>query len=118
DLFLSLRSSIAQALYRFLDKKRGGDGKTMFRMALPTLAFEHLGLSRTYYPSEAKHKLKPAHEELLAAGFLAGFEYAPMKNGEEMVVYRFAPRAEAARPRPALTPAPSPSPLAQRLVEA
>ncbi len=117
DLFLSLRSSISQALYRFLDKKRGGDGKPMFRMALKTLVFEHLGMSRTYFPSEAKHKLKPAHSELLAVGFLSGVEYAPMKNGEEMVVYRFGNRSLPARARPAALP-PRLSPLAQRLVEA
>jgi plasmid replication initiation protein len=100
NLFLSLRSSIAQALYRFLDKKRGGDGKPLFRMALKTLVFEHLGLSRTYFPSEAKHKLKPAHEELISVGFLAGVDFAPMKSGEEMVIYRFAPaqsKAEGGR---------------------
>jgi plasmid replication initiation protein len=125
DLFLSLRSAISQALYRYLDKKRGGDGKPVFRIALKTLVFEHLGMSRSYYPSEAKHKLKPAHEELIAAGFLSGIEFAPMKNGEEMVVYRFAPRPEPNRSRPGARreaegrslPA-ALSPLAQRLVDA
>src|SRR5262245_5176127 len=118
NLFLSLRSSIAQALYRFLDKKRGGDGKPLFRMALKTLVFEHLGLSRTYFPSEAKHKLKPAHEELIAVGFLSSVEYAPMKNGEEMVIYRFGAPSLPARSRPALPAVPAPCPLARRLMEA
>jgi len=123
NLFLSLRSAISQALYRYLDKKRGGDNKPMFRIALKTLVFEHLGMSRGYYPSEAKHKLKPAHEELLSIGFLSGVEYAPMKNGAEMVVYRFAPKPEKeeratrhSSPMPVL-PAPL-SPLAQALVDA
>ena len=118
NLFLSLKSAISQVLYRYLDKKRGGDNKPMFRIALKTLVFEHLGMSRSYYPSEAKHKLKPAHAELIGCGFLSGVEYAPMKSGEEMVVYRFAPRTEEPRrslPAPATSPL---SPLAQRLVEA
>ena len=34
---------------------------------LPARQRAKLGLSRTYYPSEAKHKLKPAHEQLIAA---------------------------------------------------
>ena len=120
NLFLSLRSAIAQALYRYLDKKRF-DGKPLYRIALKTLVFEHLGLSRTYYPSEAKHKLKPAHQELTDVGFLSAVEYAPMKNGEEMVIYRFAPRPAPSRnealeeslPVPALL-----SPSAQQLVDA
>jgi hypothetical protein len=131
NLFLSFRSAISQALYRYLDKKRY-DGKPLYRIHLRTLVFEHLGMSRTYYPSEAKHKLKPAHEELIAAGFLQGVEFAPMKTqpGEEQVIYHFAPRggpaealpaSEAGGPAPAavtsITPAPG-SPLAQRLMEA
>ncbi|HTE16855.1 MAG TPA: replication initiator protein A, partial [Armatimonadota bacterium] len=135
NLFLSLRSAISQALYRYLDKKRGGDGKPLFRIALKTLVFEHLGMSRGYYPSEAKHKLKAAHQELIAVGFLSGVEYAPMKNGEEMVIYRFGAAPEGARERNVLpasapagqasrpaalppTPPPALSPLADRMVQA
>lgn len=115
-LFLSLRSAISQALYRYLDKKRGGDNKPCFRISVRTLVFEHLGMSRSYYPSEAKHKLKPAHAELMEVGFLSGVEYAPMKNGEEMVVYHFAGRSGPGRERPALA-ATAVSPLAQRLID-
>lgn len=117
NLFLALKSSISQALFRYLDTKRY-DGKPLYRMGLKKLAWEHLGLSRGYFPSDIKRKLAPAHEELLEAGFLSGVEYAPMKSGEEMVVYRFSPRSSrAARPE-AAPEAPKPlSALAQRLIE-
>ncbi|MFN3651799.1 MAG: replication initiator protein A [Armatimonadota bacterium] len=114
DLFLSLRSSISQALYRYLDAKRY-DGKPCYRIGLKKLAFEHLGMSRSYYASDIKRKLRPAHEELIECGFLAGAEYAPMKSGEEMVVFQFPTRAarEAAKPLPETE-----DPLLARLQEA
>jgi hypothetical protein len=117
DLFLGLKSSISQALYRYLDAKRY-DGKPQYRIGLKKLAWEHLGLSRNYFPSDIKRKLKVAHDELIEASFLAGVEYAAMKNGEEMAVYKFAPRAvrEPKSAKPAELPAPL-SPLAQKLIE-
>jgi hypothetical protein len=120
SLFLSLKSSVSQALYRYLDAKRY-DGKPMYRIGLKKLAWEHLGLSRNYFPSDIKRKLNPAHEELVEAGLLAATEYGLMKDGEEMVIYRFPPKpARAARQSdaPALPPPPEPvSPLAQRLMD-
>src|SRR6266852_6250217 len=90
-LFLSLKSSISQTLYRYLDAKVR-DGKTVFRQGLRDLAYQHLGLSRDYYPSQIKRKLAPAHEELMAAGFMTRAEYARMQDGDEMVVYQFPGR--------------------------
>ena len=119
-LFLSLKSSISQALYRYLDTKRY-DGKPLYRMGLKKLAWEHLGLSRGYFPSDIKRKLAGAHEELIGVGLLSGVEYAPMKNGEEMVVYRFAPRATRAAHAQAETAPEARKPLselAQRLIAA
>ncbi len=134
DTFLSLESVIAQALYRYLDAKRY-DGKPLYRIGLRKLAFEHLGLSRNYYPSDIKRKLAPAHKELIEKGFIQGAEYAPMKSGEEMVIYRFAPKAlreerreerprslpastTSAEPAPTVPQAPTVSLLAQRLIDA
>jgi hypothetical protein len=126
DLFLSLKSVIAQALYRYLDAKRGGDGKPLYRIGIKKLAFEHLGLARTYYPSQIKRKLDPAHQELLERGFLGSVEYAPMKSGDEMVIYRFTGRKGAAEPASAVAPLPPLPPqaeseplddLAQRLID-
>ena len=51
DLFLGLKSSISQALYRYLDAKRY-DGKPQYRIGLKKLAWEHLWLSRNYFPSD------------------------------------------------------------------
>lgn len=112
QLFLSLESSIAKALYRYLDAKRY-DGKPLYRIGLKKLAFEHLGLSRNYFPSQIKRKLDPAHQELIECGFLLSTEYAEMKTqpGEVMAVYRFPQRnATPALPEPA-------TPRAQRLIE-
>jgi Replication initiator protein A len=101
-LFLSLKSSISQTLYRYLDAKVR-DGKTLFRQGLRDLAYQHLGLSRDYYPSQIKRKLEPAHDELIGAGFLTRAEYARMRDGDEMVVYHF-PRRQTADGRRQLTP--------------
>jgi hypothetical protein len=90
-LFLTLESSISQALYRYLDAKIR-DGKTLFRQNLKDLAYQHLGLSRDYWPSDIKRKLAPAHAELIAVGFLASAAYARTLQGEEMVVYQFPRR--------------------------
>ena len=57
---------ISQTLYRYLDAKVR-DGKTVFRQSLRDLAYQHLGLSRDYFPSQIKRKLAPAHEELIYA---------------------------------------------------
>lgn len=116
SLFLSLKSAVSQALYRYLDAKRY-DGKPLYRIGLKKLAWEHLGLSRNYYPSDIKRKLNPAHEELIEAGLLGGVEYGLMKDGEEMVIYRFPPKPSRERgtKQPEL---PEPvSPLAQRLMD-
>lgn len=117
SLFLSLKSSVSQALYRYLDAKRY-DGKPMYRIGLKKLAWEHLGLSRNYFPSDIKRKLNPAHEELISSGLVAGVEYGLMKDGEEMVIYRFPPKATKERAAPKQPELPEPvSPLAQRLMD-
>ncbi len=96
DLALSLRSSIAVRLYRYLDKK-AYDGRPNFEIELATLCERHLGMASNPYPSKLKERLRPAHDELLGRGFLAGVEYEPMKSKKaEKVRYAFA------RPHPPL----------------
>jgi hypothetical protein len=91
--YLSLRSAVSRRLYRYLDKKRY-DGKGQFRIGLFKLAFEKLGMSRTYYPSHIRAELARAHEELLRLGFLRGVEYTTSPvTGQELVVYRFGRQA-------------------------
>jgi hypothetical protein len=87
SLYLSLTSAIARRLFRYLDKV-AYDGKPVFSIGLRKLAFEHLGLSRNYYPSDIKRLLKPAHEELIEMGFLGAVDSRPGKE-DEVMVYRF-----------------------------
>ncbi len=101
ELYFSLRSPIAKRLYRYLDKKRYSAGR-VFQIGLAKLAFEHLGLSRSYYPSQLRRKLDPAHRELIARGFLERVEYGTMIDGQLKVIYHFAD--ETKRQRAALPP--------------
>jgi plasmid replication initiation protein len=92
-MYLSLESSVARRLYRYLDKATF-DGKDVFRISLHKLAFERLGMSRNYYPSQIKRGLEPAHRELIACGFLAEVRYTKGRE-DELVIYRFARNAES-----------------------
>lgn len=87
--YLRLRSAVSRRLYRYLDKKRY-DGKGQFRIGLEKLAFEKLGMSRSYFHSHIRAELARAHEELLRCGFLRGVDYETSPaTGEPLVVYRF-----------------------------
>lgn len=74
DFYFSLKSAVSRRLYRYLDKHfyyRGSVEKPLL-----TLAFEKLGLSRSYqYVSSIKQQLEPAAEELKERGFLERFEF-------------------------------------------
>lgn len=79
DLYFTLKSAISRRLYRYLDKhfyfKNAVDAH------LYTLAFEKLGLSRTYkYTSSIKQQLAPALDELKSLGFISAFEYSGDKT--------------------------------------
>ena len=68
--FVGLRSSIAKRLYRFLDK-RFGAGLTRYSCDLHVLAFEKIGVSRTYKDAaQIKRLLQPAIRELERIGIL------------------------------------------------
>ena len=68
--FVSLRSSIAKRLYRFLDK-RFGTGIPRYSCDLHVLAFEKIGISRKYKDAaQIKRVLQSAIHELEAVGFL------------------------------------------------
>jgi len=87
--YFGLRSAVSRRLFRYLDKKRL-DGKPAFRIDLRKLGFEKLGMSRNYYPSHIKQELDRAHQELIAHGFLKGFEYyRPGRDVGERVKYWF-----------------------------
>jgi hypothetical protein len=100
ELFLTFRSAVTQALYRYLDAKRL-DGKPQFQQSLVELARQHLGLPASYYPSQIKRVLDRAHEELLENGFLAAVRYEPLRvaGGEKVVYFFSAPPPQLLRAR-------------------
>ena len=106
-IYFGLKSAVSRQLYRFLDKRfyRGPD----WTFDLRELAFEHVGLSRSYTAAKIKEKLQPALEELEAIGFLkpatAADRYVPLGRGEWRI--RLARRAGPALPiRPVAEPGP------------
>lgn len=104
---LSLRGDLALRLFRYLDKK-AYDGRPHFEIELASLCDRHLGMKPTNYDSTRRARLRAAHEELLARGFLQSVEFAPMKTRKaEKVRYAFSPRRDSAR---ALAAAPASQP--------
>jgi hypothetical protein len=68
EFYLRLRLPTTKRMFRFLDKRFYRRERLDFD--LRTLACEHIGMSRTYAPTELKRRLKPALEELEQLGFL------------------------------------------------
>ena len=120
--FFGLKSALSRRLYRYLDKKRY-DGKPVFRIGLRKLAFEKLGMSRNYFPSNIKQELARAHRELTEKGFLRSAEYQSRSGNagagktDDLVAYRFTSRRYLIeRDAEAVTDAPADG-LAAELVE-
>jgi hypothetical protein len=68
EFYLGLRLPTTKRMFRFLDKRFYRRARLDFD--LRTLACEHIGMSRSYAPTELKRRLKPALEELEQLGFL------------------------------------------------
>ena len=68
EFYLNLRLPTTKRMFRFLDKRFYRRSRLDFD--LRTLACEHIGMSRSYAPTELKRRLKPALEELEQLGFL------------------------------------------------
>ena len=91
DFYFKLRSAISRRLYRYLDKHFYY--RSAIEVPLMTLAFEKLGLSRSYrYVSSIRQQLEPAIKELQTQGFLAGYEF--FGKGALTKVRFFARRTE------------------------
>jgi plasmid replication initiation protein len=74
DFYFSLKSSVSRRLYRYLDKHFYH--RSTVEKPLLTLAFEKIGLSRSYqYVSSIKQQIEPAGEELIERGFLKSFQF-------------------------------------------
>lgn len=82
--YWSLRSPIAKRLYRLVDKKRVG--RRSWEVELFSLK-SRIPLSDYQYASKVKEKLAPAHEELVAKGFLKSVAYRKNDGGQEYVAY-------------------------------
>jgi plasmid replication initiation protein len=82
--YWSLNSPIAKRLYRLVDKKRVG--RRSWEVELFSLK-SRIPLSDYRYASKVKEKLAPAHEELVAKGFLKSVAYRKNEGGQEYVAY-------------------------------
>jgi hypothetical protein len=89
EFYLKLRLPTTKRMYRFLDKRFYRRSRLDFD--LRTLACEHIGLSRSYAPTELKRRLKPALEEMEQLGFLErlGVEerYSYVKRGCWRIIF-------------------------------
>ncbi len=105
EFYLRLRLPTTKRMFRFLDKRFYRRARLDFD--LRTLACEHIGMSRSYAPTELKRRLRPALEELEELGFLepldADERYSWVARGCWRIILI---RSQAARAEP---PAPSES---------
>lgn len=72
DLYRALASPVAKRLYRIIDHKRDGSG--MWEVDLKELQ-QQIPIGPYKYPAKIREKISKPHEELVAAGFLAGATY-------------------------------------------
>lgn len=96
---LSLERPLALRLLRYLDKKRH-DGKRTFKIGVRKLCELHLGMVPQKYESKYRDRLKAAHAELIACGFLYRVDYQDSRakdalKGEQLVLYTYGARAES-----------------------
>lgn len=68
EFFRSLKHPTAKRLYRFLDKRFYR--RRRWEFGLKELAWEHIGLARSYDAAGLKRRLQPGIDELEAKGFL------------------------------------------------
>lgn len=69
EFFKCLKSSVAKRLYRFLDKRFWH--RPRWEFDLKELAWEHIGLARSYDVAHLKRRLLPGIQELEEYGFVA-----------------------------------------------
>ncbi len=88
EFYLGLHLPTTKRMFRFLDKRFYRRSRLEFD--LRTLACEHIGMSRSYAPTELKRRLKPALEELERLGFLEPLSpeerYTWVKRGSWRIV--------------------------------
>ena len=103
EFYLKLRLPTTKRMYRFLDKRFYRRSRLDFD--LRSLACEHIGLSRSYAPTELKRRLKPALEEMEQLGFLEPLSveerYSYVKRGCWRIIFIRGRRATADAENPA-----------------
>ena len=112
EFYLKLRLPTTKRMYRFLDKRFYRRSRLDFD--LRSLACEHIGLSRSYAPTELKRRLKPALEEMEQLGFLEPLSveerYSYVKRGCWRIIFIRGRRATAEAENPAAQEAATASP--------
>jgi hypothetical protein len=114
EFYLRLRLPTTKRMFRFLDKRFYRRERLDFD--LRTLACEHIGMSRSYAPTELKRRLKPALEELEQLGFLEPLSpeerYSYVKRGTWRIILI---RGRGAQTEPTAPPAPEAAELIEAL---
>ena len=100
EFYLKLRLPTTKRMFRFLDKRFYRRERLDFDLKI--LACEHIGMSRSYAPTELKRRLRPALEELEQLGFLeplaAEDRYSWVSKGQWRILLIRAQPAAAAEP--------------------
>ncbi len=103
EFYLRLGLPTTKRMFRFLDKRFYRRSRLDFD--LRTLACEHIGMSRSYAPTELKRRLKPALEELEQLGFLEPLQieerYSYVKRGTWRIILIRGRGAQTDEPPPA-----------------
>jgi hypothetical protein len=114
EFYLKLRLPTTKRVFRFLDKRFYRRERLDFD--LRTMACEHIGLSRSYKPTELKRRLRPALEELERLGFLEPLpeseRYCWQGKGQWRILFVRGPWG---RDRPDVVPVEQPSELIAEL---
>ncbi|MFO0951431.1 MAG: replication initiator protein A [Isosphaeraceae bacterium] len=104
EFYLRLRLPTTKRMFRFLDKRFYR--RTRLDFDLRTLACEHIGMSRSYAPTELKRRLRPALEELEQLGFLEPlspderYSYVSRGTWRIILIRGLSPRPGAETPPP------------------
>ena len=103
EFYLRLRLPTTKRVFRFLDKRFYRCERIEFD--LRTFACEHIGMSRSYKPTELKRRLRPALAELEQHGFLEPLDdsarYVSRARGQWQIVFARGPRGrEPSEPTP------------------
>jgi len=117
EFYLKLRLPTTKRMYRFLDKRFYRRSRLDFD--LRSLACEHIGLSRSYAPTELKRRLKPALEEMEQLGFLEPLSveerYSYVKRGCWRMIFIRGRRATADAENPVVQEVEQPAQLVEAL---